>query len=99
MKNVRTCYHGDADLRPCPFCGAVGGERTADGFVNAWGLFVEEEILHDSFAAVVTGDPPVSFRIVCKGCGTRGPSAANEKYAVIFWNRRKAQSDINEVIA
>ena len=86
--NKKELSHIDG-VRSCPFCGAAGGERTADGFVNARGLFVEREILADSFAAVVTGIAPESFRIVCKGCGTRGPSAANAEYAVKLWNRRE----------
>lgn len=91
--NTKEMKHADGVLS-CPFCGAVGGERTPDGLVNARGLFVEREILADSFAAVVEGVPPVSFRVICKTCGTQGPGAGNEEYAVKLWNRRKAQDDL-----
>lgn len=73
----------------CPFCGAVGGERTADGFINSLGVMLEKTIHKDSFAVFIDGTAPVSFRVCCKGCGTRGPGAANADYAVKLWNHRK----------
>ncbi len=76
-------------VESCPFCGAVGGERTADGFMNARGVMLERRTEADSWAVFVTGVPPVVFRVVCKQCGARGPGAGKEEYAVKLWNRRE----------
>lgn len=76
---------------PCPFCGSTGGERTPDGFVNALGVMMEKETIENSWAEFIDGIRPVTFHIVCKNCGTRGPGAGVESYAVKFWNTRKSE--------
>ena len=71
-------------LKFCPFCAAVGGERTADGLVNSLGVMMEER---ESFHPI-SRQMELRFRVVCKGCGAQGGAAKNPGYAVKLWNAR-----------
>lgn len=69
---------------PCPFCGAIGGERLPDGHINARGVMLRQRTTYN---AIARGNV-TQFFVTCHQCGTKGPNAANEAAAVKYWDRR-----------
>ena len=80
----RIDYFFAEGLDSCPFCSAVGGEWTEDGFVNAQGVMIRKR----EYYHAISRQMETQYRVICKGCGAMGGGANNPEYAVKKWNRR-----------